>query len=422
MINPFSLTFGVEFEFAVAYNLAEHRNHAGLKPECLVHSYTIDVLRGIGLQVNERDAPTDYSKWTVGSDGSIEPRPEDPPLPEGHDFFGVEIKTPIFYWSENDAAFQSMKIALHALQSNLRTFTNSSCGLHVHVGNRDLGFPGKALKRFTYLVTVFQDQLASLHPYHRVNNVHCRGPDCNCGGNNVIKNIITIHKLRATEELINLMRSNTDGTRRGFAYNMSGLLDDGEPPTIEFRQHAATLEFMAVAAWVSLACGLVEKSFFMSHEELFSLFSRGLSDVVNYNILDLLTTLGMSGLAAYYSNQTLHQHPKTNGPLSYQGKAWVDNPTAVVADGIINSKRAELQTFIPNMTQHAETSGDAEMARRMALGLRTQRKSARPTFVGTAGYDDNGNLNDDIDWDVKYALYDVLDEVRQDDEEDLTYR
>ena len=302
MITPFSLTFAIEIEFVVAYPSAHIADPGQLETGWFVRSQIVHALREVGLSVNEAGAATNYENWTVGTDGSINIEPENPRSPQwnGFQFILVELRSPMLYWDENAIGFRHLEVALRTLREKFHTFTNRSCGLHVHVGNRSLGFPRKTLKRVAYPVTIFERQLPSLHQYHRVNNVHCRGPGSNFEGQNPIDKILTIGSRKSTRSIINLMCSNTDGDRRGFAYNMAGLITDDEPPTIEFRQHEATMDFFAITAWVYLTCGLVEACHTTSGRNMACLLSRGTGENA-YSFLDLLKVLGMEPIVEYYS-------------------------------------------------------------------------------------------------------------------------
>lgn len=410
MLIPFSLTFGIEIEFVVAYSSAHIANPGLLEHGWFVRSQIVQALREVGLSTNDAGAATNYENWTVGTDGSINVEPEDPRSPQwnGFEFIPVELRSPIFYWDENALAFQHLETALRALREKFHTFTNRSCGLHVHVGNRFLGFPRKTLKNFAYLVTLYEQQLASLHPYHRVNNVHCRGPGSNFEGQTPIDKILTIGSRKSTRSIINLMCSNTDGDRRGFAYNMAGLLTDDEPPTIEFRQHEATMDFFSITAWVCLTCGLVDACHTTSGRNMACLLSRGTGENA-YSVLNLLKALGLEPIVEYYSLKPIYEHPQLIGKLRYEGEAWVSESQPSTASATVPMP----------LNLSIDTSGDEEVARRLALGLRPRAKTGQRASELASRHQET--LVADTNWDVQYALFDVLDEVEQDDDEEMSY-
>ncbi|KAG6994052.1 hypothetical protein G7Y79_00047g082780 [Physcia stellaris] len=410
MMIPFSLTFGIEIEFVVAYHLEPIANPELLELGLFVRSHMVHVLREAGLSVNEADSLNNYDKWTIGTDGSIKAQPENPHSPEwnGFQFFPVELRSPTLFWDANAAAFQQVDAVLRTLHGNFRIFVNQSCGFHVHVGNRDLGFPRSTLMKFASLVTVFEQQFASLHPYHRVNNVHCRAPGSNFEGRDLLKNILMLLSLKSTHSLITHMSSNPDGDRRGFAYNMVGLIVDGEPPTIEFRQHEATLDFVAVTAWTSLACSLIEICIAMRSDDFSGLLSQAV-DGKAYNIIELLVALGLTPFAEYYSQKTLYKHPQSDSRMKYEGEAWVSKSQSSAAPAIPSPASLQIDTF-----------HDAELARRLALGLRTGARGVKGGNAHMPSHQET--LRADADWETEYALFDVLREVDDDDEEDRNYR
>lgn len=319
MAVPLSTTFGIEIEFVVVGETGQYDDQLSL------HQHVIDILREAGFSVNSLSAATNYENWTIGADGSIIATEEIPPLPQWYSpqCIGLELRTPAFFWSQSDAAFEQLGRVLAIIQQNFKTFTNQSCGLHVHVGNRELGFPLGTLRKFAHLTLVFEKQLASLHPYHRVNNIHCRAPSSNFHGRDIIKNLTKITKTKHTKSLVERMSSNRDGARRGFAYNMINLLGEGPKVTIEFRQHEATLDVYAIFCWTSLACTLVERSHFIDLKDLVGLLRQPIDNEA-YSVLDFLDALGMRQLAAYYGQRGLYEHPQLKGKQKYLGQAWVD--------------------------------------------------------------------------------------------------
>ena len=99
------------------------------------------------------------------------------------------------------------------------------------------------------MVTAFERQLAAIHPFHRVSSVHCRPPSSNFPSGELVENILSLQAARNSKALIEGMSSCALGANRGFAYNLRNLITDGAPPTIEFRQHQATLSVLDCAAW-----------------------------------------------------------------------------------------------------------------------------------------------------------------------------
>ena len=90
---------------------------------------------------------------------------------------------------------------------------------------------------------------------------------------------------------------------------MRNLITDDAPPTVELRQHEATLDVVEIAAWTSLVCGLVTRCHKLVHADLVSLLSQGISQ--NPLILvKLLTELNLGEVARYYA-EDLARAPRT---------------------------------------------------------------------------------------------------------------
>ena len=190
------------------------------------------VLREAGFSVNDPGAATDYSKWTVGVDGSVQPDPDsDLPLPS-ITWKGVEIKTPVFLWRDQATAFQQVNDLLLEVDK-FQIWVNPSCGLHVHVGNGERGFPLRTLKTFAQFVTMFEKQLESLHPHYRINNVHCRPPRSNFQFNEgAAEYLKRIENCTTIQSLVDTMSCEPAGDKRGFAYNLTNLATEGGIQTI----------------------------------------------------------------------------------------------------------------------------------------------------------------------------------------------
>lgn len=417
-----NVTFGVEMEFVIAYPATQHTNLSDADFDSFVRGNIIRLLQEAGFSTNELSSPRNNQNWIVGTDGSIKAEPQDRLLPQWNDFrfLGVELISPTFYWSQSAAAFQQLEQVLRIIQQHITAFTNRSCGLHIHVGNEEWGFPRSTLKKFAQVVAAFERQLAAIHPFHRVNNVHCRSPSCNFGSDDIVENILSLQAAQNTKTLIERMSCCPHGANRGFAYNLRNLITNGAPPTIEFRQHEATLDVVTCAAWTSLACGLVARCHELTPTDLRNLLAAG-AGLNPPTLLELLVALDLGELATYYGQCTLHKHPV--GPLTYEGEAYVAEPTTDVE--MTNASRqpenvSRAAPPSPPMTVQDQIASDAEMCRRLCLNLRprSKRSEAAPKQVSLAG-----ETTQHMDWETEYALHDALRgvEVDQDDDDDEDY-
>ncbi|KAL8793880.1 MAG: hypothetical protein Q9195_003499 [Heterodermia aff. obscurata] len=409
-----NITFGIELEFVVAYQVTQYTD-----PNSAVRAHIIHLLQEAGFPMNGLTSPLNYNFWTIGTDGSIEAEPEDPLSPQWNDyrFSAVELITPKFYWSQSAmTAFQQLEKALLIIQENFSAFTNHSCGLHVHVGNEEWGFPRSTLKKFAQVVTTFERQLASIHPFHRINNVHCRPPSSNFESQDQVENVLSLQATRKTRELINYMSRGPHGTPRGFAYNLTNLITEGAPPTIEFRQHQATLNVVNCAAWASLACGLVARCHELTQADLRDLLTEGINHQPP-TLLELLMALDLVDLASYYRHEPMYSHPDS-GSITYMGEAYVLDPdTDVQMSDALNINNPGPAPPSPPMSTQDQIASDTEMCRRLCLNLRP--RSTRSKVAAKAV-----SSPDEMDWDTEYALHDPLRgvEVNESDEEDENYQ
>ena len=416
-----NVTFGIELEFVVAYQTGQYFNVRPLDPNSAVRAHIIQLLQEAGFSMNGLTPPFNYEFWTVSTDGSIDPAPVGPLVQwEDFQFSAIELISPKFFWSRSALAFQDLERVLQIIQKEFAPFTNRTCGMHIHVGNEEWAFPRSTLKKFAQVVTAFERQLAAIHPVHRVNNVHCRPPSSNFEGGNLVRNILWLQAAENTKTLINRMSCCPYGADRGFAYNLRNLITNEAPPTIEFRQHEATLDVVTCAAWASLACGLVARCHELTPAGLRNLLITGVSPHPP-TLSELLDALDLGELASYYRQGTLHKHPAD--PLTYEGEAWVTE-TDTDVEMIDTSRRPEnVSRAAPlslSMTVQDQITSDAELCRRLCLNLRPRSK--RSDAAAKQGSMIAGTAQN-MDWETEYALHDSLRgvELDQDDENDEEY-
>ncbi|KAG6986688.1 hypothetical protein G7Y79_00074g098850 [Physcia stellaris] len=369
------LTFGVEFEFILAIPIATlpppppaskpptpssltafHDSHICAR---LAH-----ILRRSGLAVNPWEGRVvDYSLWTVDQDASITACAPSGKW-RGYHFCGVELKTPVLDFSV--AGLGAIAYALEVLGEEYgeRAFVNESCGLHVHVGSlgptsyssfngsgngtggrgkgESVGFPLNTLKNLATLVTVFNRAFNSLHPSHRVENAHCRSPAANFRALDPWAMAEAINRITSVDALAALMCRDREGEERGMAYNflnLSRALGQGAGlNTLEFRQHAASLDARKVGVWVTLCCEFVAACGRLSAVGMVSLvvdhLKVGMGEDV-YGICELLRDLDLGALARYFEGRGVYRHQKME---------WeVRDPRMVGVEMVVRDGRAEAE-------------------------------------------------------------------------------
>lgn len=205
-------TFGVEIEFLG--NLDKVLNAmaaAGL--ECNYEGYTHQTRPG----------------WKLVTDGSI----------EGGE--GYELVSPIL---QGEAGVENLRKAVKALIA-AEASVNKSCGLHVHVGARDLSTEEiyTIVRRYGYN----ESKLDAIMPVSRRanNNTFCRSVAGYGTSNFGLMNI------PSTEYLCNT----TFRYERYFKVNVQSYMRHG---TVEFRQHSASVNASKISNWAIFCVNFVD--------------------------------------------------------------------------------------------------------------------------------------------------------------------
>ena len=300
----------------------------------------------------------------------------------------MELKTPILDFSVSGLGGISHALSVLGEEYGERVFVNESCGLHVHVGSlgasnpnpnfstngtrgrgskESVGFGLNTLKNLATLVTVFNRAFNSLHPGHRVDNPHCRSPAANFRGLDPWAMAEAINQITGVDAFAALMCRDREGEERGMAYNFLNLsraytaLGEGAGlNTIEFRQHAASLDARKVGVWVTLCCEFVAACGRLSAVGMISLVVEHLKVGVGedvYGICELLRDLDLGALAGYYEGRGLYRHEKME---------WeVRDPRMIGVEMIVRDLRAEAEAEMeargwPVKAVHAELDEEME--------------------------------------------------------------
>lgn len=248
------------------------------------------------VQDSVADASGVKQTWEVKRDTSVYARfLEDDPM-SFYKWQSVELASPVFYTIEE--AFEEIrKVCLH-LTTQYRVMTNSTCGLHIHVGNCSSGFDLPTLKRLMANLWTYEPQIHTLHPHERTSGIsgYVFSKPLRYNGAHQphqpevanfadpyrptnLEALTLVHKCKTKEELIYWL-SNPAGYN---AYKLENLLpiinknfqtiEEAEEQlttskrTIEFRQHIGTLDPYRIISWARLAIGLVDKARFMDPDK-----------------------------------------------------------------------------------------------------------------------------------------------------------
>ena len=204
-----SLTFGGEFE--VISPLERHA--AGRR---------VSELTGLPVFTQIGRAPAGH--WSIHHDGSVQG--------SGH---GIEFVSPVLKGDAGLEQIRKVTDALKAIGCNI----NSSTGFHVHVGA-----PTNRIDFFKDLLKLygrFEESIDAIHPATRRSNgaFYCRSVK--------LVNPAAIDSATTVSELARaLARASGAGANRYHKINIEGIHSKGQTTgtarTVEFRQHAGTVE------------------------------------------------------------------------------------------------------------------------------------------------------------------------------------
>jgi len=246
-----------------------------------------------------------YDEWSLEGDSSIRlPEPEGTVETVAGIPIAVELISRVL--KPNRACSDEVFKVLSCIQSQFTMTTNKTTGLHIHVGNGDEGFPLATLKNLTMLVVAFERLINSLHPAERLTSHWCNPPSrCAAFENegDTSLRMLEIEQCRTEIDLIDLMNPKSG---RECAYNFTNLesgVGKGNKLTIEFRQHAGSVDPRTIINWAKFVVALVEYSHKVS-ESQHVIFCVEKSQDPSYTIFDLMTTIGMGDLVEFYRGKT----------------------------------------------------------------------------------------------------------------------
>lgn len=348
MPQPLNLTFGIELECIVRYPRAtyipalEDLGHPVSSSDTRYDHIIAKIVRqhiALSLQSSgyaARHPPQEQiqSAWMIDTDSSICSSPLFQLEDAEHGYCDVEIKSPACPFSQQALTETEDVLDNLASISDLEFIFDTSCGLHVHVGNESAGFPLQTLKNVCILTAVFEAQFSSLHPPARVlNNEYIKRQSAVFAGKNPWDIAMEIQRCQKTHELVGLWRKPNGEFDKDLACNLLQLVSERGFRTIEFRQHKATMEMGEVCKWVELTTALVR----YAHEVPFEDLMRVVEEIAfdpERNVADLLCSLGLIEMAGHYGGCERYEHPRLEG-------AWVDKSLLGYLDNERDVKSAE---------------------------------------------------------------------------------
>ncbi|GAB1739787.1 hypothetical protein NU219Hw_g4724t1 [Hortaea werneckii] len=375
MTQPHNLTFGIELEFLCVYApgcftrcvpdpailLPQYPDQPVSEAGAAIYHALLDA--GIpatgheSLDEDINDPSPPYTRWSVTEDICNLSLTERLHLPPHYRVETVELssrKLPFHPPSLWQNELYTVLRLLHNLEqkTGCRFLTNSTTGLHVHVGVPDQAkkIPLRTAKNLLQLVTAFEGRIDLVHAinrirnprteeevegailyagpsfFHSVNNLnHPSSPLTSTTGGkrqlraNIFDWLATIERTTSYASLASVLKirdperfpmysSGDGGSGKVSAYNFDNLLsssavetegyedeDEGEEGTgtIEFRQHCGTLDFLSICAWVYLTVQMVEFCSRVREEEFLCLLSRSVD--WRFTLRDFLSAIGVEG-------------------------------------------------------------------------------------------------------------------------------
>ncbi|MCJ1389933.1 hypothetical protein MMC18_002790 [Xylographa bjoerkii] len=339
-------TFGVEIESIVERTLDrdderyasderfEHRSHiltVGLQKLVRTLLSTAGIPTNISIEeINSHD-DTRYLKWSVDYDKSINVR-HTAVLPRYK--FPAEFVSPVYTVDNFFSAFTGIWDVIEVLTTNdSKLWVNPSMSLHVHIGNGNKRFEFEPALAIAQLVTAYESQIEmAIHPRYLADNdfrPYCLPPSTLPSFRNISspceRAAMLRDKVHDIPGLVRLMNSprrswhyGADGDfqdmeilpsheiARYYAYNFLGmdpkvkLKDKDQKPTIEFRQHHATVDPYEISNWVHLILQIVFFAHTADRETLDALLSKA-----DDSLADFMRVVGASdGDEDYYSTES----------------------------------------------------------------------------------------------------------------------
>lgn len=297
-----------EIQFIVSEDVSDSEENTLQRQETQMH--ISKTLRDAGLAANsfwDDDRVSKISDWLVTKDDSVQAvHPE-------YDFAPVEMNSPPFFYCRE--VLLNVSAVSQVLTTTYRLHCNETCGLHVHIGNREDGFHPSILSNLFALLWTFEERLALLHPEERRSDPiiqHCRSlrndsrlgrslPLTPEGTRQGLKKLIELRDQNTCERIVTSMGTNNMDR---LAYNIKNLDEVKCDPkmTVEFRQHEGTLSVERTIHWINVCAGLVEFAEMADPNELDEFLWSHIDDKnEDYTAIDLLRAIGRPAEADFYA-------------------------------------------------------------------------------------------------------------------------
>jgi len=336
IITDLEITFGLELEFFILYpevRLLESvfpytgKSPAGFALHQLIEEQGLSV---IFLEEDSYHVDSEYTAWRVTRDNHELRDEEEDAVPAGYRVEAVELVSRKFRLG-HDASQQELQAVMQVFgqmeRAGCRLVTNIETGFHVHVGNGDLGFPLGTVKNIYSMATAFERCFDALHTTHRIQhgrNIEPMNPSNPpsfffYNGTNEDRYLLTWLDDIERYKTLGTFLKHFDCARGEFVnftngkssnINFDNLLEQRPfeilpPTTIEFRQHAGTLDVDEICAWILTVTNLVAWSHHVDYEYLDSFVEAKVFDT-DFRMLQLLDILEVHPHAKAHFAQRLN--------------------------------------------------------------------------------------------------------------------
>lgn len=282
-------------------------------------------------------SPARFANWTIERDHSVVAvQVNSPPFWR----CGTEMVSPVLPF--NGLSYRSIELALNALRvSTSGLYVNDTCAFHVHIGLEDnSNLPFATAKCVALVVVALQDVIEQLLDRSVVLSlpfvIFARPPS----QLRLFKETfpapadraMAVAQMDSYKELVGLMNPPLEGgegrytapNRRYTAYQFTGLEEGlvlkghSKKPTLEFRQHQATVNAADVVAWVKFLKALLEWCHRASDEEVEALVGMTVptedeEDKVSqglFGVRELLQVFGVEAeVVEYYTGKDFTVKP-----------------------------------------------------------------------------------------------------------------
>ena len=233
-----NVSFGVELE------LTSSRTQT---PDQVAQSLTQQSGHDVAIMTEEYGlASRTYDTWKLMRDSSIECHITRP------DCNAFELVSPILSGMHGLSECNALVMALGRVPS---LKVNKSMGFHVHVSVQNVGL--KKLIKICQQFIKYEEAMDAFMPPSRCNNTFCKSNKAAVpGATNKLKHE-ALARCRSLEELCDKM--NPSPGERYYKLNLQNI-KTGRQPTIEFRQHSATVSTEKILSWIRFCVLLVSNS------------------------------------------------------------------------------------------------------------------------------------------------------------------